>query len=556
MTHELIKPLFDYQGINYSDIIIDKINKDNIVNVKLEFLISNGGFHKELIIILFKNWSDNVDLAISNSKNLIIQIRDNLLIKKDELLTVEHLYRFNEIFNELIVLKKRFKFINSITILFDLFQDIVKNEKLKFNSESFSKIQIMGLLESRVLDFDTVIISSVNEGVLPSGNTENSFIPFDVKIDNKIPTYKEQDAIYSYHFYRLIQRAKNVHLIYNTEADALKGGEKSRFIRQLEFEGIHKINHKIINSNTPKNEERIIEITKTEEIINDLKNLAKKGFSASSILSYIREPINFYYKKILKIPDELKVEETIESNTLGTVIHESLKEIYKPLVNKFITVKYLKTQLKELDKIVKSQFKIIYNNGQFKTGKNLIILEVAKKYISEFIKLEIESIDKGDSIQVIGIEEDFNIKFQSKKFKEEINLKGQIDRIDNLNGTLRIIDYKTGKKIEKRELNISNWEDIEIDYDKIKNWFQILFYAYAYNMTSNQNLPIEVGIISFKNLKSGLLKFNFGTRFDNTSVINEDVLKNYKIILENILTEIMNSNINFVEKKLPKRNYV
>ena len=188
--------------------------------------------------------------------------------------------------------------------------------------------------------------------------------------------------------------------------------------------------------------------------------------------------------------------------------------------------------------------------------KNLIILEVAKKYISEFIKLEIESIDKGDSIQVIGIEEDFNIKFQSKKFKEEINLKGQIDRIDNLNGTLRIIDYKTGKKIEKRELNISNWEDIEIDYDKIKNWFQILFYAYAYNMTSNQNLPIEVGIISFKNLKSGLLKFNFGTRFDNTSVINEDVLKNYKIILENILTEIMNSNINFVEKKLPKRNYV
>ena len=556
LTHELIKPLFDYQGVNYSDLIIEKINKENIVNIKLEFLINNSEFHKELIILLFKNWSYNVDKAISNSKDLIIQIRDNLLIKNDEVLTVEHLYRFNEIFNELIGLKKRFKFINSMTILFDLFQDIVKNERLKFNSESFSKIQIMGLLESRVLDFDTVIISSVNEGILPSGNTENSFIPFDVKIDNKIPTYKEQDAIYSYHFYRLIQRAKNVHLIYNTEADALKGGEKSRFIRQLEFEGIHKINHKIINSNTPKNEEKLIEITKTEEIISDLKNLAKKGFSASSILSYIREPLTFYYKKILKIPDELKVEETIESNTLGTVIHESLKEIYKPLVNKFIEVGYLKTQLKELDKIVKSQFKIIYNNGQFKTGKNLIILEVAKKYISEFIKLEIKSINKGDSIQIIGIEEDFNIKFDSEKFQEEINLRGQIDRIDNVNGTLRIIDYKTGKKIEKRELNLSNWENVEMDHSKIKNWFQLLFYAYAYKMSRDQNIPTEVGIISFKNLKSGLLKFNFGTRFDNTSVINEDILKNYKIILENVLTEIMNSNINFTEKKLPKRNYV
>ena len=141
LTHELIKPLFDYQGINYSDLIIEKINKENIVNIKLEFLINNGEFHKELIILLFKNWSDNVDKAISNSKDLIIQIRDHLLIKNDEVLTVEHLYRFNEIFSELIVLKKRFRFINSITILFDLFQDIVKNERLKFNSESFSKFK-------------------------------------------------------------------------------------------------------------------------------------------------------------------------------------------------------------------------------------------------------------------------------------------------------------------------------------------------------------------------------------------------------------------------------
>jgi len=556
LSHELIKPLFNFEEVNYSDLIIEKINNGNIVNIKLEFLINNTKVNKGLIKLLFKSWSDNVDIAISNSKELITQIRNSLLIKDGGILTVEHLYRFNEIFNELFVLKKKFKFINSIAILFDLFQDIVRNERLKFNSESFSKIQIMGLLESRVLDFETVIISSVNEGVLPSGNTENSFIPFDVKIDNNIPTYKEQDAIYSYHFYRLIQRAKNVHLIYNTEVDALKGGEKSRFIRQIEFEGIHKINQIIINSYTPKNEENLIEISKTNEIINDLKNLAKKGFSASSILSYIREPLTFYYKKILKIPDELRVEETIESNTLGTVIHESLKEIYKPLINKFITVEYLKAQLKKLDKIVKNQFKIIYNNGQFKSGKNLIILEVAIKYISDFIKIEIESIMSGDSIQIIGIEEDFNVKFQSEKFKDEINLKGQIDRIDNFNGKLRIIDYKTGKKIEKRELNLSNWENLEMDYDKIKNWFQLLFYAYAYNMTNNQNLPTEVGIISFKNLKSGLLKFNFGTRFDNKSIISDEILKNYKILLENILTEIMDSNMSFVEKKLPKKNYV
>ena len=131
-----------------------------------------------------------------------------------------------------------------------------------------------------------------------------------------------------------------------------------------------------------------------------------------------------------------------------------------------------------------------------------------------------------------------------------------IPRIDILNGTLRIIDYKTGKKTEKRELNLSSWDDIEMDYDKMKNWFQLLFYVYAFNKTNNLSIPIEAGIISFKNLKSGLLKFNYGTRFDNDSAISEDVLNNYKLVLENILMEIFNPNMSFVEKKLPKKNYV
>ena len=552
LSHELIKPLFNYKGINHSDEIIDKINNNNVVNVDLEFLITNVKVNKDLIVLLFKDWSNNGEEAIANCKKLIIIIRDNLLVgEKDEILTVEHLYRFNEIFNELHTLKEKFKFIDSIKILFELFQDIVKNERLKFNSESFSKIQIMGLLESRVLDFETVIISSVNEGILPSGNTENSFIPFDVKIDNNIPTFKEQDAIYSYHFYRLIQRAKNVYLLYNTEPDSLNGGEKSRFIRQMEFEGIHEINHKIISTHTPKNEEKLIEITKTKEVINELIILSKDGFSASSILSYIRDPLTFYYKKILKIKDEEKVEETIESNTLGTVIHESLKHIYAPLKNKMLSIDYLENQLKKIKKTVKLQFELNYNNGQFKTGKNLIILEVAIKYISEFIKTEIESIKQGDIIQIIGIEEDFNIKFESAKFKTDINLKGQIDRVDILNGTLRIIDYKTGKKTEKRELNISEWSNLEFDYDKMKSWFQLLFYAYAYKKINKLDLPIEAGIISFKNLRSGLLKFNFGTRFDNDTTITEDLLNNYKVVLEDIFSQIMNPNVNFVEKKLP-----
>ncbi len=125
----------------------------------------------------------------------------------------------------------------------------------------------MGMLESRVLDFETVIISSVNEGILPSGKTNNSFIPFDVKVENNLPTYKEKDAVYAYHFYRLLQRAKNVYILYNTEVDALKGGEKSRFITQLEIEKIHKIKHSIISPEVPIIEKRLQKVSKTPLVI-------------------------------------------------------------------------------------------------------------------------------------------------------------------------------------------------------------------------------------------------------------------------------------------------
>ena len=100
-------------------------------------------------------------------------------------------------------------------------------------------------------------------------------------------------------------------------------------------------------------------------------------------------------------------------------------------------------------------------------------------------------------------------------------------------------------------MNISGWDDFDYDYEKMKSWFQLLFYAYAYKKTNKIDLPIEAGIISFKNLKSGLLKFNFGTRFDNDTTISEDLLINYKIVLEDIFSEIMNPNSNFIEKKIP-----
>ena len=169
---------------------------------------------------------------------------DNSIDKKQ--IAFEYLYHFNKLFNKLKLLQSNYEHINSIKTLHSLYREIIKNEKVPFSGEPLKGMQVMGILESRVFDFETVIISSLNEGILPTGNTSSTFIPFDVRIQHNLPIYKDKDTIYSYHFYRLLQRAKNIHLLYNTEPDVINGGEMSRFIRQLEIENIHKINHKIL----------------------------------------------------------------------------------------------------------------------------------------------------------------------------------------------------------------------------------------------------------------------------------------------------------------------
>ena len=217
--------------------------------------------------------------------------------KGNNLLPLEYLYRFNQIFNTLETLNDTFSHINSVTTLFNLYRELIKSETLDFKGEPLKGLQIMGMLESRVLDFETVIITSVNEGLLPAGKSNNSFIPFDVKLENKLPTYKEKDAVYTYHFYRLLQRTKTAYILYNTEPDVLNGGEKSRFITQLEVEGKHDISSNVVATHVPSVEKKLRTVNKSPQIIETLDQVAKRGFSPSSLTNYIRNPINFYFEK-------------------------------------------------------------------------------------------------------------------------------------------------------------------------------------------------------------------------------------------------------------------
>jgi hypothetical protein len=402
----------------------------------------------------------------------------------------------------------------------------------------------MGILESRVLDFETVIISSLNEGILPTGNKSSTFIPFDVRIQHNLPIYKDKDTIYSYHFYRLLQRAKNIHLLYNTEPDVINGGEMSRFIRQLEIENIHKVNHKILVPKTPIIKKKLIEINKNSKILKKLKEIKTKGFTASMLINYIRNPISFYYQTILEIPDENQMEETIAYNTLGSVIHNTLEDLYKPLENKKLNQKHIKQMQKEKDDLVDKYFQKKFSIGNLTKGKNLIIVETAKRYIENFLKKELKDINKGDVIKILGIETKFETTINLTPKLKNIKIRGKIDRIDSVNGITRVIDYKTGGQIKQTDLNIKEYNMIFED-KKYSNIFQLLFYSLAIEKEKKYNFPVENGIISFRNLNGGALKTKF---LDKSNLVTPEKLADYKKDLERLIAEILDIDSSFKEK--------
>ncbi|WP_452220130.1 PD-(D/E)XK nuclease family protein [Lacinutrix salivirga] len=552
LSHEYIKPLLENGDINYASKIIETITRNNLVYITIEQLLNLGNNHP-VLTILFSEIENNINKVLKKCFDLIFKIKDFFNQDKTNYrLELEYLFRFNSLFNELDRLNKVYKHINTINAFYSIYKELLSSETLDFKGEPLKGLQIMGMLESRVIDFETVIISSVNEGILPAGKSNNSFIPFDVKVENDLPTFKEKDAVYTYHFYRLLQRAKTVIVLYNTEIDVLTGGEKSRFINQLELENIHKIEHKTLIPEAKYNTKKYTTISKTEGVLERLKAVSARGFSPSTLTNYIRNPIDYYYQSILEIEDYNSVEETVAANTLGNVIHNTLEALYTPFIKEFLTLKTIESMVLKVDTTVELYFKKEYKEGDIAKGKNLIIFEIAKRYVKNFLRLEKNDLKKGNTIKIEALEQREIIPIQLEALDFPVYLKGTVDRIDTYNGTTRIIDYKTGK-VEQRNLEITHWDAIADDYKKYSKSFQVLAYAYILNKKTPFEAPVEAGVISFKNLNSGFIKFAKKEETNprnKSTLITNDILNAFEIELKKLILEICNPEIDFIEKDI------
>ena len=542
LTHPLVEPYAQTSSL------VNLINKNNYTFITHHKLMELNGNPTDLFLLLFQKWENGSIAVLQTVSKLLLTIKENLSNdNEEEKITKAFVFSIFKVINKLINYYSQHEHIDKIETLYAIYKQVIDLAEVSFEGEPLNGLQIMGVLESRVLDFDTVIVTSMNEGKFPAGKSQNSFIPYDVKRELGLPTFKEKDAIYTYHFYHLLQRAKNIYLLYNTESEGLDAGEKSRFITQLEVEKQpkHNLTHEIYNAVLPETAYTPMVIEKSESVMLRLKEIAAVGFSPSALTSYIRNPIQFYFQKILRIREVEEVEENIALNTLGTIIHETLKSLYDPFVGRFISESDIQNCFKQIDDEVLKQFKVVYKEGEIKKGRNLLAFEVAKRNVSNFLKVELESIKAGDAIKILALEETFQRTLNHPTLPFPVLIKGNVDRIEERNGVIRIIDYKTGK-VEKSSVMLKTWKGLteEIKNDKI---IQVLAYAYMYETEANCK-PIEAGIISFKNLKSGFLPFNFKEEKEGNVIINEEVMTNYLEQIVLLLNEILDVSIPFEEK--------
>jgi hypothetical protein len=498
--------------------------------------------------MLFGNWKNDPKQALNNSKILLLKLKE---LTKDNAMENVIVFELYKTFNKIETQLSSFPYISSLKTVYSLFQEAIGLATADFKGDAYKGLQIMGVLETRVLDFKNVIMLSVNEGYLPSGKSNTSFITYDLKKEFELPLFTDKDAIYTYHFYRLLHRAENIWLLYNNSSEGLGTSEKSRFMLQLEIEQHpnHTLEKQVVSPPLTMTDSPLLTVDKTTTVIDRLKAIAEKGFSPSALTAYIRNPLDFYLSRILKVNEAEEVEETVDYQTLGTIVHNCLEIFYEPYKGTFLEITELEALKEKVHPEVTCEFERSFHKGDYTKGKNLLIFEVAKRYIENMIDLDIDDLRNGHRIKILQVETNLKIPLDIEELPFPVCIQGTVDRVDEFDGLVRIIDYKTGM-VAQGDVEIMNWEELTSDY-KYSKAFQVLAYALMIH-DQDQISESEAGIISFKNLNSGFLRFGTKTssRGPRNQRVSEETLKLFSSELKKLILEICDPSIPFIEKEV------
>ncbi|MDR1403598.1 MAG: PD-(D/E)XK nuclease family protein [Tannerellaceae bacterium] len=418
----------------------------------------------------------------------------------------EFIFHYFTTVNKITEMMRKAQVDMEIDTYFRLLKRITDTITIPFHGEPLSGLQVMGVLETRALDFDRVIILSMNEGTFPQKKTANSFIPYNLRRAFGLPTYERQDSVWAYHFYRLIHRAKKVSLLYDTRNNGLQTGEKSRFIHQLHYHYEEPAQEKLVVYNVSSSKAFPVQIKKTDEVMEHLASFrtgGEKAISASAINTYLDCPLKFYFLAVEGVKEEDEVSETIGSDVFGSILHKVMEELYEPLQGKWVTADLLRTIGKDREAIIRSiarAFAGLFFKSETVcslTGQNFLIGEMIRKYVERIIEQD------GKLTPFYYLESEKRMKdLFSLSDGSGIQLKGFIDRIDKVGDLTRIIDYKSGKGLQHFS-TLESLFSIE-EKERPKAVMQVFMYAWMYSrLPENREKSVRPGIYYMRTIFAG-----------------------------------------------------
>ncbi len=412
-------------------------------------------------------------------------------------------FMLNEL-EELNALTNRYKNILDYHSQEMLIEELYNTTRIPFSGEPVKGLQIMGFLETRVLDFENIFVLNANEGSLPKTNRHHSFIPYTLRKSFNLPTYTEQDAISAYHFWRLLQRASHIELLYNTQTNEFAGGERSRYLLQLFYEiksrlSNWKISHELIIPPLQKINYINPEIKRSEELTKELKklyNTDKLKFSATSLQSFIYCSLQFYFRYIKKIKEPDSFDEEIDSAVVGEILHQAIQNLYDVEKNKTFNKKDAALMKKKIQPLVLEAIRQKFDKHYQHRGYTFIIEKIIEKYIERIVDTDLTL----PPFEIIETEKSHEVKLTLKD-NVSATIKGKFDRIDKTAEGFRIVDYKTGKDELQSKYSI---EQI-FSEPKYKINLQLMLYNWLAER-SNYNGSITSGIYPLRSISSKKLE--------------------------------------------------
>lgn len=394
---------------------------------------------------------------------------------------------------------------------------MLRQERVDLLGEPNRGLQVMGLTETRALDFDRVIVLDMNEGTVPQTSRSDSFLPLDLRSSLGMPGPREREARYAYLVHRLLNRASEVHLLYRSSPDRKEGGEPSRYLMQLEG-SFHKpdgnphlnVEHVTLHVPLPDVRPAIRPMTMTDAMRDRLKTWSSEGMSPSALNTMLQCPRNFAYRYLYGMGEATELQTSMEASTLGSVVHHVMEHGLEQAQGHILTTAHLDDVANALDHHLANALQSEYNASLVKRGENVLQLEIARTTLKKFLRQEKAELMAGQPAPFIqDREKKLSSRHPGTTFGT-LAFAGTADRLERVADIPRVLDYKTGK-VEAKELKLKGDWTAELEGGQKGKALQLVVYAAMVLATMDEKAQasgVTAAIRSGRNVKAGLLALN------------------------------------------------